>query len=61
MFTVLEDLDFADDIVFLSHRYEHIQEKSTKLNNTAKTIGLKINQNYDKYIIQSASRKPNIG
>jgi hypothetical protein len=41
--TELEDLDFTDDIALLSHKYEHIQEKSTKLNNTARTIGLKIN------------------
>src|SRR5579871_6002493 len=42
-FTMLEDLDFADDIALLAHKYEHIQEKSTKLENTAKQIGLKIN------------------
>ena len=30
--STLEDLDFADDLALLSHTYEHMQEKTTRLN-----------------------------
>lgn len=56
-FTMLEDLDFADDIALMSHKYEHIQEKSTTLNNTAKTVGLKINYKKSKIMTNSGSQQ----
>ncbi|XP_071153457.1 uncharacterized protein [Mytilus edulis] len=42
-FTILEDLDFADDIAMLSHTHQHIQEKSSRIEKYAGQIGLKIN------------------
>ena len=40
---MLEDLDFADDIVLLSHHHRDIQNKTEDMNTTAKQIGLEIN------------------
>ena len=42
--TVLEDLDFADDIALLSHTHEHMQEKTKRLSEFAQTIGLNISE-----------------
>jgi hypothetical protein len=39
----LEDLDFADDIVLLSHSHGHMQAKTERLHDIAKTTGLEIN------------------
>src|SRR3984885_2003655 len=39
----LEDLDFADDICLLSHTRQHMQEKTTKLQEIAGLTGLEIN------------------
>jgi hypothetical protein len=41
--TRLEDLDFADDICMLSHRYQDMQHQATSLEETAKQKGLLIN------------------
>ena len=41
--TMLEDLDFADDIALLSSSMKHLQEKTTKLEETATKVGLKLN------------------
>ena len=40
--TLMEDLDFADDIALLSHTHDHMQGKSKRLSEIAKTIGLNI-------------------
>ena len=37
--SVLEDLDFKDDIALLSSKYEHIQEKMERLITEAGRIG----------------------
>ena len=55
LFTTLEDLDFADDIALVSHRYEDIQEKSTMLNNIARTVGLKTNTGKTKILTNNES------
>jgi hypothetical protein len=39
----LEDLDFADDIVLLSHKQQHAQSKLTRLAEEAGHTGLRIN------------------
>ncbi len=39
----LDDLDFADDIVLISSTKKQIQEKTTRLNEEAKRVGLKVN------------------
>lgn len=43
MTEMLEDLDFADEIALLSHRHRDMQEKSNLLAETARKIGLNIN------------------
>ena len=42
--TILEDLDFADDIALLSHTFQHIQQKTNRLSQYAKYIGLNISE-----------------
>ena len=41
--TVLEDLDFADDIAMFSHTHQHLQEKTNRLQKYAGQIGLNVN------------------
>ena len=41
--SVLEDLDFADDIALISSKYEHIQSKTDRLVENAGRVGLKLN------------------
>ncbi|KAL9982039.1 hypothetical protein ACROYT_G010825 [Oculina patagonica] len=41
--STLEDLDFADDIVLISSKYEHIQNKTNRLVDNAGRVGLKLN------------------
>ena len=41
--TVLEDLDYADDLGLLSSRYQDAQQKTESLSRVASTIGLKVN------------------
>ena len=44
----LEDCDFADDIALLSHTQKDIQEKTDRVNQTAKSVGLKIHADKTK-------------
>ena len=44
----LEDCDFADDIALLSHSQPDIQEKTTRVEQIAKSVGLKINSGKTK-------------
>ncbi|XP_063447098.1 uncharacterized protein LOC134726617 [Mytilus trossulus] len=46
--TKLEDLDFADDLALLSSKFQHIQLKTSKLQENASKIGLKINASKTK-------------
>jgi len=41
--SVLEDLDYADDVALISSRYADRQEKTDRLAATAGIVGLKIN------------------
>ena len=41
--SILEDLDYADDIGLVSNRHKDMQEKMDKLTTTAPQIGLKLN------------------
>jgi hypothetical protein len=41
--TMLEDLDFADDLALLSSTMNHLQHKTTKLEDNAAKVGLKLN------------------
>ena len=38
---ILEDLDFADDVILLSHRFNDIQRKSKDLARMQGQLGLK--------------------
>ena len=42
--SVLEDLDYADDISLLSGRYQDIQDKTETLSVTSRSVGLKISE-----------------
>lgn len=52
----LEDLDFADDLGLLSQQIKDIREKTNKLSETGKTIGLNINSKKTK-IMKLKTRK----
>lgn len=41
--SVLEDLDYTDDVALISSRFSDLQEKTNKLAATAGIVGLKIN------------------
>ena len=40
---MLEEFDFAEDIVLDSSKYEHIENKTSQLVDTAGKLGLKLN------------------
>ena len=42
--SVLEDLDYADDVALISSRFADLQEKTDRLVATAGVVGLKINR-----------------
>ena len=44
LWTLLDDLDFADDLAFLSHNHSQMQDKTTLLETTSAGTGLKINR-----------------
>ena len=44
----LDDLDFADDVALLSSKKQHIQNKTTKMDEEASRVGLKINKDKTK-------------
>jgi hypothetical protein len=46
--SVLEDLDFADDIVLISSRFRDLQLKTDRLAKHAEMVGLQINRNKTK-------------
>ena len=48
LWRLLEDLDFADDIALLSHTCDQMQQKTTELENTARSIGLRIHPGKSK-------------
>ena len=48
MFNRLEDSDFADDIALLSHTHQDIQEKTDRVAQTARKVGLKIHTSKTK-------------
>jgi hypothetical protein len=60
MFKQLEDLEFADNIGLISHKFEHMQEKTNKLSQVASRIGLKINNNKTKYMTVNTHSNKNI-
>ena len=53
--SLLEDLDYADDLGLLSSRYIDAQQKTESLSNIASTIGLKVNKKKTKVMRMNAS------
>ena len=47
----VSDLDFADDIVLLSHNHEDAQALLTSVEQEALTVGLKINRKKAEYML----------
>ena len=56
----LDDLDFADDIVLLSSTKQQIQDKTTRLEEEARRVGLKINEEKTKTMRINARNQENI-
>ena len=48
--TVLEDLDYADDIALLSHSFSDMQEKTDRLDRFSRQVGLKISPQKTKVL-----------
>ena len=58
--STLDDLDFADDIALLSSTKHHIQEKTARLDDEARRVGLKINLEKTKMLRINAKQHVNI-
>ena len=54
--TTLEDTDYADDLALLSHTEDHMQEKTRKLEDNARMVGLKTKETKLMYL--STERLP---
>ena len=58
-FEQLEDLDFADDLALISGSHTHIQQKTTKLHEISKQLGLRINAGKTKVMrLNTKSHQP---
>ena len=57
---MLEDLDFADDIVLVSSKYEHIQNKTNRLVDNAGRLGLKLNAQKCKVMRRNTRREDKV-
>jgi len=58
LLTKMEDLDFADDIVLISHTQSHLQQKSARINELAEAVGLKINIRKTNVMSNEATKEP---
>ena len=56
----LDDLDFADDVALLSSTRNHIQDKTTRMNEVAKRVGLKVNLEKTKILRINAKTQTKI-
>ena len=54
--SILEDLDYADDLCLLSSTGTHLSEKTTTLSNNTRKVGLKINSKKTKWISTGCKR-----
>ena len=57
---MLEDLDFVDDIVLISSKYEHIQNKLNRLVHNAGKLGLKLNAQKCKVMRMNTRREDKV-
>ena len=58
--STLEDLDFADDIVLISSKYEHVQSKTNRLVDNAGRVGLKLNAQKCKVMRMNSRREDKV-
>ena len=58
--TVLEDLDYADDIVLLAHQHQDMQDKTNALATTSGNLGLKINITKTRHLRMSSTNNESI-
>jgi len=58
--TVLEDLDYADDVALLSSKHQDMQEKTNKFSVTSETVGLKVNISKTKCMKVNSKREESI-
>ena len=56
--SVLEDLDFADDLAEISGNNTYLQEKTDRLNKYARQTGIKISTQKTKVMTINASPEP---
>ena len=54
--SVLEDLDYVDDLCLLSSSGAHVNEKTTRLSNNARKVGLKISNKKTKWMSTGCKR-----
>ena len=60
-FTImLEDFDFADDIVLVSSKYKHIQNRTNRLVHNAGRLGLRLNAQKVKVMRMNTVRKDEV-
>ena len=57
---MLEDLDFADDIVQVLYKYEHIQNKTNQLVDNAVRLGLRLNAQKCKVMRMNTRREDKV-
>ena len=55
--TMLEDLDFADDITLLSSKFNDLREKTGRLTEEAARVGLKLNERKCKTLRQQGEHR----
>ena len=58
--STLEDLDFADDIVLVSSKYDHIQNKTNRLVDNAGRVGLKLTAQKCKVMRMNTRREDKV-
>ena len=58
--STLEDLDFADDIVLISSKYEHVQSKTNRLVDNTGRVGLKLNAQKCKGMRMNSRREDKV-
>ena len=58
--SILEDLDYADDIVLLAHRHQDMQDKTNALATTSGNLGLKINIKKTRHLRMSSRNNESI-
>ena len=56
----MEDLDYADDIALLAHRYQDMQAKTSVLATTAGSLGLKIDTKKTRHLSMNSRTNESI-